>query len=68
MGTTATTGVGVQVGAPQVPITKGAMARGWALTVSEIVGEVRLSFLLMKAAAMDMVLHQMLISELLSQK
>ena len=43
------------------------MARGRALTVSEIVGRVKLSFLLMMAAAMDTGLHQMLISELLSQ-
>ena len=43
------------------------MARGRALTVSEIVGRVRLSFPLMKAASVDTVLHQMLISELLSQ-
>ena len=43
------------------------MACGRAHTVSEITGRVRLSFLLMKAAAMDTVLHQMLISELLSQ-
>ena len=44
-------GVGVQVCAPQVPTTKGAMARGRAPTVSEIMGRVRLSFPLMKAAA-----------------
>ena len=43
------------------------MARGRALTVSEIVGRVRLSFPLMKAASVDTVLRQMLISELLSQ-
>ena len=67
MGATATTGVGGQVGALQVPTTKGAMACGRALTVSEIVGRVRLLFPLMKAAAMDTVLRQMLISELLSQ-
>ena len=56
MGATATTGVGVQAGAPQVPTTKGAMAHGQALTVLEIVGRVRLLFLLMKAAAVNMVL------------
>ena len=67
MGATATTGVGVQAGAPQVPTTKGAMALGQALTVSETVGRVRLLFPPMKAAAMDTVLHQMLFSELLSQ-
>ena len=67
MGATATTGVGVQAGTPQVPTTKGAMVRDRALTVSEIVGRVRLLFPLMKAAAVDMVLHQMLISKLLSQ-
>ena len=67
MGATATLGVGVQGGAPQVPTTKGAMACGRVLTVSEIMGRIRLSFLLMKAAAVDMVLWQMLISELLSQ-
>ena len=66
MGATATTGVGVQAGAPQVPTTKGAMAHGRALTVSEIVGRVRLSFPLMKAVAVDTVLRQMLLSELLS--
>ena len=60
------TGVGMQAGAAQVPMTKGAMARGRAFTVSEIVGRVRLLFPLMKAAAMDTVLHQMLICELLS--
>ena len=65
MGATAITGVGVQAGAPQVPTTKGALAHGRALTVLESVGRVRLSFPLMKAAAMDMVLQQMLISELL---
>ena len=43
------------------------MARGRTLTVSEIVGRVRLSFPLMKAASVDTVLRQMLISELLSQ-
>ena len=43
------------------------MAHGSALTVSEIVGRVRLLFPLMKTAAMDIVLHQMLISDLLSQ-
>ena len=61
------TGVGVQAGAPQVATTMGTMARGRVLTVSEIVGRVRLLFPLMKAAAVDTVLHQMLISELLSQ-
>ena len=67
MGATATSGVGVQVGAPQVPTTKGAIAHGQALTILEIVGRVRLSFPLMKAAAVHTVLHQMLISELLWQ-
>ena len=43
------------------------MAHGRVLTVSEILGRVRLSFLLMKAAAVDMVLHQLLISKLLLQ-
>ena len=66
MGATARTGVGVQAGAPQVPTTKGAMARGRVLTVSEIMGRVSLPFPLMKAAAVDTVLHQMPISELLS--
>ena len=65
MGATATTGVGVQAGTPQVPATKGAMVRGRALTVLEIVGRVRLLFPLMKAAAVDTVLQQMLISEVL---
>ena len=67
MGAAATSGVGVQAGAPQVATTMGTMARGRVLTVSEIVGRVRLLFPLMKAAAVDTVLHQMLISELLSQ-
>ena len=55
----------MQTGAPEVPTTKGAMARGQAFTVSKIVGRVGLSFLLMKEAAVDTVQRQILISELL---
>ena len=66
MGATATTGVRVQAGAPQVPTTKVAMVRGLVLTVLEI-GRVRLLFPLMKIAAVDMVLRQILISQLVLQ-
>ena len=64
MGATATSGVGVQAGTLQVPTTTGAMLHYRALTISEIMGRVRLSFPLMKAAVMDTVLHLMLISKL----
>ena len=64
MGATATTGVGVQASTPQVPTTKGAMTRGLVLTVSEI-GRVRLLFPLIKVTAVDMVLCQILISQIL---
>ena len=43
------------------------MARGKALSVSDIVGRIRLSYPMLQAAAVDSVLRQMIISELVSQ-